>query len=491
MAMTPAQILQELEPLKHDTRIDRVIELGRQANTEIDAARIIVAWEQGDYYERWLALYSCFGSRDSEHVLRAFADPSDTIRSLACKLSAFLCDDVQLQRALLQVSAHQQIIILRELYKRQRFAPIDTFLQTLVARGENTLLPRLLGFGSASVVSQYVEQAVQYAIACDLRRLARLHPEILLSLLQRQVQAATDLEPTLTWRINAVLPILAKSHPDSILTIVTALVRYTPLANLQLQLLVARRPNELVTLLSGLSDKVSLNFSRSIRQLDFEHIIQLIERQDTTLYERNWWFRRIPPEQRAALYERYAKGWYDSEASLPEFIVAALPRELRYQEARRHMSLPALATRPSQRLPYATYLPWDEALNILTPFIKNPDPELRALALKTLMGVVRFQRENLSDVLAIVHARRNEQDPVRGAMLSGLAELPPGIWQPGHLDDLAQVISEALDSADFSYATAHSIGRLVFLLLPRYPDWGAKQLVALATKKGSLSVNTI
>jgi hypothetical protein len=491
MPMTPSQMLQELEPMKHDTRIGRVIELGHQVGAGTNAAIIIAAWEQGDYYERWLALYSCYGSRDGEHVLRALADPSRTIRALACKLSVLLCDDVQLQRALAQMPTQQQTTILRALYKRHRFAPIDTFLHTLAAWGANTLLPKLLGFGSVPVVTQYIEQVLPYAISSDLGRLARLHPEILLTLLQAQVDAATELDPGLTGRVNAVLPILAETHPDAMLAIVTALVRYTPLANLQLQPLVAKRPNELATLLINLSDKVHLNFSRSIQQLDLDRMMQLIERQDMTLSDRNRWFRRIRPEQRAVIYMRYVKGWYDAEGCLSVVIVAALPRELRYQEARRHMALPALATRPLQRLPYAAYLPWDEALTILNPFIKNPDPELRTLALQTLIGVVRFHRDKLSEALVLVHARRNEQDPVRCAMLRGLAELPPGVWQPDHLDGLAQIISEALDAADFSHATSHAIGKLIFLLLPGYPDWGAKQLVLLATKHGSLRGHTI
>ncbi|HEY5003341.1 MAG TPA: hypothetical protein VII61_09325, partial [Ktedonobacteraceae bacterium] len=328
MAMTPSQMLQELEPMKHNTRIGRVIELGHQASAGTNAAMIIAAWEQGDYYERWLALYSCYGSRDGEHALRALADSSRTIRALACKLSVLLCDDVQLQRALAQVPTQQQTTILRALYKRGRFAPIDTFLHTLAGWGANTLLPTLLGFGSAPVVTQYIEQVLPYVISSDLRRLARLHPEILLTLLQAQVDAATELDPGLTMRVNAVLPVLAENHPDAMLAIVTALVRYTPMANLQLQPLVAKRPNELATLLFNLSDKVHLNFSRSIQQLDLDRIIQLIERQDMTLSDRNRWFRRIQPEQRAVIYTRYAKGWYDAEGCLSVVIVAALPREL-------------------------------------------------------------------------------------------------------------------------------------------------------------------
>ncbi len=491
MAMTPSQMSQELEPLKHNARIGRVIELGHQASAGTNAADIIAAWEQGGYYERWLALYSCFGSRDGAHVLRAFADPSHAIRGLAWKLSTFLCDDMQLQSALALVPTRKQAIILRKLFKRKRFAPVDTFLHTLAAQGETARLSSLLGFGSAPVVAQYIEQALQYAAFSDLRRFAHLHPEILLPLLKAQAETATELDPGLIARINAVLSIFAKTHPDDILTIVTVLSLHTPLARLELQPLVAQRPNEIADLLLRLDDRAYLRFSRSIQKLDLDHILRLIDRQDRTLYDHDWWFRRIPVEQRAVIYARYARGWYDANECLSTSLVAALPRELRYQEARRHMGLPALATRPLQRLLYATYLPWDEALTTLTPFVKNPDPELRALALKTLMGVVRFHRDKLSDALTMVHARRNEQDPVRGAMLTGLAELPPSTWQPDHLDSLAQIIDEALDAADLSSMTAYAIGRLVFLLLPIYPDWGVSQLVSLAKQQGRLGGHNI
>jgi hypothetical protein len=489
--MTPAQMLQELELLSHNARIGRVIELGLQASAGTNAASIIATWERGEYYERWLSLYSCFGSRDGEHVLRAFADPSSLIRGLAWKLSAFLCDDVQLQSGLALVPTRQQAIVLRKLYKRRRLTPIDTFLHTLAAQGEMTRLSSFLGFGSAPVVTQYIEQAFQYTSISDLRRLANLHPDILLPLLQTQVEASNELDPGLIWRINAVLPIFSETRPDEMLALVTALSRHTPLSRLWLQPLLAERPNELVDLLLGMGDRVYLNFSPFIEKLDLEHILRLMARPERMLPQPEWWLQYIPVEQRGIIYERYSRGWYNAEECLPLDLVSALPRERRYQEARRHMLLPALATRPQQRLPYAAYLLWDEALATLTPFIKNPDPELRALALRTLMGVVRFHREKLADALTMVHARKNEQDPVRGAMLIGLADLPPGAWKSEHLESLAQIIAEGLDAADLSSMTVYAMGKLIFLLLPLYPNWGASQLVALTQQHGRLSGHNI
>src|SRR5262249_57237314 len=112
------------------------------------------------------------------------------------------------------------------------------------------------------------------------------------------------------------------------------------------------------------------------------------------------------------------------------------------------------ATRPEQRLPYAAFLPWEEALAILDPWLKHPEGELRGLSLQTLAGVVRYERQRLADLLALVRARKHEQDPVRCRMLAGLADLPPGAWREEHLEALGVVLRDALSAADLSAATA-------------------------------------
>ena len=56
----------------------------------------------------------------------------------------------------------------------------------------------------------------------------------------------------------------------------------------------------------------------------------------------------------------------------------------------------------------------------LEPFIRNPDPELRALGVATLIAAARFQRERLPEALQLVLERRHEQDLARLAMLERL-----------------------------------------------------------------------
>src|SRR5260370_4733192 len=98
--MTAAQLLSELETLPHTARIRRMVELGHSAAHDPEFAAILTTLEQGDFYERFLALHSCFGSHDGAHVLRALTDPSRIIRGTAISLTVLACDEEQLRHAL-------------------------------------------------------------------------------------------------------------------------------------------------------------------------------------------------------------------------------------------------------------------------------------------------------------------------------------------------------------------------------------------------------
>jgi hypothetical protein len=62
---TVPALLRELEPLTHAARMKRLMKLGQAAATDSGAAAVIAALENGDFYQRFLALHSCFGSRGS------------------------------------------------------------------------------------------------------------------------------------------------------------------------------------------------------------------------------------------------------------------------------------------------------------------------------------------------------------------------------------------------------------------------------------------
>lgn len=476
--MKAATLLRELEPLTHTDRVQRMVALGREGQTQPAIAAALTALEAGDVYQRSLALFSCYGSADGAHVLRALADPSRSVRALALSLVALACDDAQALTALGNLPAPKQRSLVKRLAVRKRFTPVDAFLAALP---DDQAAP-LLAYASPAVVAARAEQALANAPATDWSRLARRHPRLAADLLIRRAATAPDFDQRLRWLGNAVLPILARRAPDAAVALVQRLQAAIPLPDLQLTALLQQRPNAIADLLLASDAPANLDLSSYAPRLtpDRRELLASAGR----LGDPGDWLHRIAPAERTDLYRRHNLGWRDHEGALTPEIVRALPEPLRSAEARRHLALPAFQTRPITWFRYAAALPWDEARAALEPFVRHPDPTLRAFALPALIDVARFQREYLPAALQLVRDRRNEQDPVRQAMLGALAALPPARWRAEHLPELGQAVRDALDAADCSASTALEAQRLVIALLPFHPAWAVAWLATLARERG-------
>lgn len=513
----PRQLLRELETLTHNGRLRRMVELGRQARTEQRMAATLAALARGDVYQRLLALHACQGSRDGAHVVRALTDPSHLIRTRAAGLVADVCDDAQALAALAAAPAAEQILVLRRLAKRRRQGPVDAFLDARVERGDERL-GMLLPYGSAAAVERHLADGFALASAADWTRLARRHPAIAAERLTGRAEAATRLDARLVWQARPAVPLLARRDPDAALALVHALVRHAPLSSFDLTHLMRRRPAAVVDLLLAAEVRAPHTLAAVLPHLDTDRLLTVIEHQmrveearpsygawfaripDRTMRRqilrkylvartaaehslasmRRTWFPRLSPTQRAAVFQAGGHGWRDAEGCLDTSLLALLPGDLREQEARRNLALPALATRPADRLAYAAFLPWTEARAIIDPFLDDSEPDLRAAALTALLSAVRFARDHLPEVLALLHAHRHEPDPVRGRVLHQLNHLPPGLWRPEHLPALDQVIHDAFNAADLSRDNVPSAVYLSYGLLPLHPIWAATWLVWLA-----------
>lgn len=484
--MSVQDLLSELEPLTHDDRMRRMVELGRRAPHDSGTAELLNALEQGGFYERLLALVSCYGSGEGARVLRALEDPSRPIRTLAARMVPVCCDDQQALAALLAAPAGQRRRRLAwRLRKRGRFAPIDGLIEHLAAAGDEELIT-FLPLGSEETVARYLDRVQDPMWAAEWARLANAHPRLAARELLRRAAEAEQQDPRLLGQANAALPVLVEKLPEQALALARTLLNRVPLASLNLQRLAERLPAETADLLLETGDRVSLGLHKVAHRLDEGRLIALSVRgMLAPAYE---WLQRQKPAVRAALYRACEYGWRDKEGILDSWIVRLLPREDREREARRILELGILATRPVQRLPYVAFLPWEEALAVVDPYLRNPDADLRSAALGALIGSVRFQRDRAGELLALVRARRNEQDPVRGQMLGALADLPPGMWRAEHLEDLGQILRDALDAADLSYGTTSAAERLIVALLPHQPAWAAPWLGTLVRERGHVSL---
>src|SRR5260370_18493049 len=129
--MTLDQLLQDVETLPHAARVQTMIELGRRSQTDPETAMLLSELAQGEWYQRFLALYSCFGSANAGQVLVVLSDPSRVVRGLALRLLPLVCTSAQLQQALETALPALRLPLLWKLARHGHSALIDAFLEQL------------------------------------------------------------------------------------------------------------------------------------------------------------------------------------------------------------------------------------------------------------------------------------------------------------------------------------------------------------------------
>ncbi|WP_424949847.1 hypothetical protein [Deinococcus sp.] len=488
--MNAVALLAELERLNHAGRTRRMISLGRQPEAEREP--VLNELATGSAYERRLVLMSTFGSRDAQRAVQAALDVSASVHGPAIRRVARLCSYGQLSRLLRELPAARH----RPLLARWRLegcssVPVDAWIDTLLGEDRRSEVWPLLAYASPERVKGLLPDALTEGLAPDWARLTRWHPALVGQELLRQAADIQELTPPLTVRVNVVLSLLAERDGELALRLLREMERTTPLGHLNMQPLAAVAAPELAELLLASADQARVSLTGQLRTLPAEQVAALLRQRPSVLPGAERAYTRLSAERRRQLALDFMAALTSAQGLLPLPLAASLPADLRVAEARRHLALPLLQTKPLERLPYAGLLPWDEARAVLDTPVRHPDANTRGEALSALIFSLRYQRARQGELLAMLTARRNEQDPVRNRMLLGLAGLPPGLWQPESLDALGEVIQATLNAADLSHATAQAAERLLVGLLPFQPGWGAARLARLVQARGQVNLGRL
>jgi hypothetical protein len=444
-------------------------------------------------YERRLAVQSCTTSRDGERVLRLLGDSSRLVRGAALRMLAIAGDDAQIERACPTLKANTARALLIRLKKRGRQSAIDRVLRARFEQGsDDASLESLVPFASAEVAELLLQERFERASSGDFARLARLQP---LPAIRQAIALARALgspDGVVLGKCNAVLSSAASfRQPEEralALELARELNRQFPLARLELNaLLQSGSAQALAELVLARGETVPLAWGTHAERIEAETLVALVRAQNGVVGDWTRVLKRLRFPVRAQLYAEFGLGWRDARGAISPAILALLPREVRQNEARRHLEIPDLKAAPASWLPFLSLVPATEALERARPFLGDPDPVFRAAALSALVGQARFERDQIGPLLELLQKRGNEQDPVRGAMLGALAGLPPTVFGEEHLPALAKIQRQALDARDLSFGTAASLERLAIALLPRFPAWAATQIAQLLKERGHVS----
>lgn len=529
--MTATRLLEELEALTHRERMRRMVRVGRDARGG-DAAAKAVLDELGRApcaYERSLALQAVYGSGDGAVVAARITDPSRTVRFRAMRLVAVACDDALAADALRRTESRRaRTRLLALLHRRGRRGAIAAFLEAPSVLSD----PRsfdLLPLATTELVTRELAAFRQHASGVGWARLAKHQPALAAAEFERL--AAARLDPRSRGQVLPNLVLVARGDPDGALAVVARLVEAgEPVPVAAANELVKRRPREIFDLLRRRDEHgaparppgpfAGVRLARAARRLGPDRLAYAIRRAHPTLPDgkraRRWFLSLTEGDRRAVLdawasasgigawgafllrhlprdaararaFERWVAAARDRHGVVGVARLADLPHDLRHAEAERHLvAVPHLEGKP-ERLAWAALLPLARAKEHLASFLGHPEGDLRAVAMRTLVGCVDGDRANVEACLEIVRARRFEQDPVRLAFMQALSELPWACFPPSSLPAVAEIVEGALAASDLSSTTAMFTERLVARLFRVDPEWGAAWLARVVEVRGSVS----
>lgn len=475
---------------------------------------------------RWLSGMAAFADRDGERTLALLRDSSRRVRGIALCAAPLACDDDQAAEALrIAWSVRGERRLLRRMARHARTQAIDMFLDGLAATGQLRELVDDLPFGSEACLRRHLAHAVERPSQRFWDGLALGHPGVLAELLLARWRAVTGEADPVTRQLTARHHHrLAERVPTAALVLADLLLArgIEPARPVWTELL-RRQPGDTVELAIRHAARVPDGvFARRARRLDPALLAQIAGHAPDLLGTFGPDVRTLSPDRQRALadawlaaserfpshgayllrylpattardrgYERWSLAARDADGIIDAQLLAGLPIELAAREAARHLrEVTALAPDPARRLRgIARYLPWAELVPALADQLGHPDGALRAVAIAELLanpGVYPDDPTLAARALELVVARKFEQDPVRGVMLSTLAVWPRRVWQPAHLPAVARAVRDALDASDLSVTTATAAQQLVARLFGVDAGWAATWLATTIQERGAL-----
>lgn len=530
--MTP----ETLASLPQRQRLSAVVRLARSASTDPTAATAFEALAvHPDAWFRWFAAlgYSAMGRAD--RLVTLTDDPSRRVRRSAWNGLARTAPGPHLCELLTGIADRRSGSKVAAVALRHRRLPE---IEALVVANARTSphWADVLPFCQEATLTPLLGPLEEWGGDITWARLARHHPGLVAGHLVSRVPPGRPVDSRLARRLHTLLPILAGQAPDAALDLVEALFGVEGQAapiRASLQRLATLRPERTFDLLRSrqakglpapLSGLFSLITFPKAERLGAERLSWAVRHAPACLpvgSEGRRWFQRLSEGDRSKVlavwmfqpthpgltflfgfvpagaardnaFARWRTGNQNSDGVIATAKLQELPWELRTAEARRHLTeVVWLQSRPIERRMYAALLPWSEAEAALSPWLGHPEGSERSVAWTILLGALRHDREAGDLAVRAIRRRKNEQDPVRMAMLNGLGTWARSRVPDGAVPEMAAIVDDALDAADLSHGTSRAAQLVAAAVFARAPERGEALFLRILKVRGSLDGHAI
>ncbi|MEO3946332.1 HEAT repeat domain-containing protein [Gorillibacterium sp. CAU 1737] len=487
------QLLKALDSLGYSDRMKEVALLGRENKDAAAYSRLLSSLLEGGSYEAQLALTGAEATRDVPLIQAALQHSAVGVRKRAAGLLAGAASTEVIEKELQResLSPEGRVHFLRSLSIHNRQEVAERLLPTVYTRWGAKEAAILLSACGEAMVREWLE-VIGYAVS-NWNDVAKRHPEVMGAYFQTALENEPIREKNrVWWRFSSAMDALSRLKPEVVLT--CALQHgpkdyLHPVLRQNLGCLIRFDANAVYRLLTreeARGDLIQQGVPESVlkkrRYFTLEQwtaIAVLLADQPHHLAKM---LHRLAPSQRCELFEAA----YDEDARaarvFPEQLLDELPHALRDKEANRMLGLREIKDSRERTLRITARRLVEHAREPLEQATAASIADERAAALAQLVKCTALSRRGMQTTVAFLKRIKNDQDPVRCAVFTELANSPAFLYQAEQLSDLELLIDSVVEARDTSYSTRMQVERWAFGLMREHASQPQDELFAFALR---------
>ncbi|MGC4813375.1 hypothetical protein ACLQ29_22845 [Micromonospora sp. DT228] len=493
MQRSTQRLLDDLDGLPYPERMATFARRVDDLGTTGDLPVVLADLRAGAAYHRLLAVTASQIVGDHAAVRLALGDPDRVIRSVAVKagLRGGWLAGADLLALVRDAPADLRSLVYRSLRRLRRPAIADGLVDGVWDRFGAAEVATLLPACGPDTVRRLLP-AVEHTVP-GWGPLARRHGDVLLEHAEEVLAGLGPRERNTWWTTHSSGVLLAgRKRPRHALTL---LERYAPTDYLPGGLtaygpLAAASPQRVLAMLIAPSRAGWVPYQwlppallRRLVRLPDAELVELGRRVRGHNNSLDRLLAAVAPSRRGVLYDAVHDG-VETAAEIPDPpLIEVLPRAWRAREARRVLALDRVRHDAAAVRSWSAFLPWPEASAALGPGLGAADAQERAVAYELLLAAARRSGDPaaVAEAVARLARLRNEQDSVRAAALTALAELSR-LLRADSVEALTQLTVDATTTRDASSRTLAALGSLAVGVLGQHHDdppllgWALKTL---------------
>ncbi len=501
--MRARELLKALDRLPYGERVGLIAQEARRLHGTPALAALIAELDSGDAFARTVALQLAQIGGDVEHITKLLSDPVLQGRALSAVSRGVQVPDDALQALYSDAPAALRTRILGVIRRTRRHELAARLIDEQRARWGDHAAASMLSTSDRATVERLLPDLAYSLTSGEWWRLASRHPEAVLDYASRTLPSDADRSEWWEGIAYGVTEAI-DAYPERVLELIKAALPQhdLPLAVVRvLGDLADLDPAGLLAILLAPDRAPTLH--RALEPAMRRRLYRFADEDLVALGRRLWpnvegLLADLPPSRRGPIFEAVTAEVELGQTILHEELLAVLPRAVRHAQARRMLTLPKVSENLQLRWQFTAHLPYDEAFALLEPEIGRPEADDRAAVYRAVIASAGHSRRPalVEQALSWATRVRNDQDPVRYAVLTTAASLPPSLLTDEHVGALQILLTDALDARDASWGSRSTLNSLAERAVRQGAlgnhlallDWGLQAHARLTENSGTVSL---